>query len=137
MRPGGSIGAASVVDQNGKPMPDKFQSFMRATMRATAEAHGKVIERIDGDDTLWRWRRDPQVAEAMVGRTVGDSTTARGARLHRVGSVGTPLQRRDGLHRGRSACTGRRTAVHAARYTPTRLDRLLGWLMNRWCRAFS
>ena len=76
MRPGGSIGAASVVDQNGKPMPDKFQSFMRATMRATAEAHGKVIERIDGDDTLWRWRRDPQVAEAMVGRTVGDSTTA-------------------------------------------------------------
>lgn len=118
MRPGGSIGAASVVDQNGKPMPDKFQSFMRATMRATAEAHGKVIERIDGDDTLWRWRRDPQVAEAMVGRTVGDSTTRRGARLHRVGSVGTPLQRRDGLHRGRSACTGRRTAVHAARIHP-------------------
>ena len=64
MRPGGSIGAASVVDQNGKPMPDKFQSFMRATMRATAEAHGKVIERIDGDDTLWRWRRHPPGAQA-------------------------------------------------------------------------
>ncbi|MFQ8805010.1 MAG: NfeD family protein [Alistipes indistinctus] len=76
MRPGGSIGAASVVDQNGKPMPDKFQSFMRATMRATAEAHGKVIERIDGDDTSGAGGADPQVAEAMVGRTVGDSTTA-------------------------------------------------------------
>lgn len=36
MRPGASIGAASVVDQSGRPMPDKFQSFMRATMRATA-----------------------------------------------------------------------------------------------------
>ena len=117
MRPGGSIGAASVVDQNGKPMPDKFQSFMRATMRATAEAHGKVIERIDGDDTLWRWRRDPQVAEAMVGRTVGDSTTAGVLRLHRVGSVGTPLQRRDGLHRGRSACS--RAAYSSTRCTNT------------------
>ena len=57
MRPGGSIGAASVVDQSGRPMPDKFQSFMRATMRATAESHGKVIERIDGRDTIWRWHR--------------------------------------------------------------------------------
>lgn len=43
MRPGASIGAASVVDQSGRPMPTKFQSFMRATMRATAESHGKVI----------------------------------------------------------------------------------------------
>ena len=77
MRPGASIGAASVVDQSGRPMPDKFQSFMRATMRATAESHGKVIERIDGGDTVWRWHRDPLVAEAMVGRSAGDSTTLR------------------------------------------------------------
>ena len=52
MRPGGSIGAASVVDGSGRPMPDKFQSFMRATMRATAEAHGRIIDRIDGTDTV-------------------------------------------------------------------------------------
>lgn len=77
MRPGASIGAASVVDQSGRPMPDKFQSFMRAMMRATAESHGKVIERIDGGDTVWRWHRDPLVAEAMVGRSAGDSTTLR------------------------------------------------------------
>ncbi len=75
MHPGGSIGAASVVDQNGQPMPDKFQSFMRATMRATAESHGQVIERIENGDTIRRWWRDPQTAEAMVGRTVADSTT--------------------------------------------------------------
>lgn len=130
MRPGGSIGAASVVDQNGKPMPDKFQSFMRATMRATAEAHGKVIERIDGDDTLWRWRRDPQVAEAMVGRTVGDSTTAgvlaftASEALEHHYSEGTASTVDEVLAQGGV----QQYTLHE--YTPTRLDRLLGWLMN-------
>ena len=41
MRNGSSIGAATVVNQNGEVMPDKYQSFMRAMMRATAESHGK------------------------------------------------------------------------------------------------
>lgn len=50
MRPGGNIGAATVVDHTGEVVPDKFQSYMRATMRATAEAKG----------------RDPDIAQAMV-----------------------------------------------------------------------
>jgi len=50
MRPGGNIGAATVVDQTGEEAPDKFQSYMRSTMRSTAEATG----------------RDPQIAQAMV-----------------------------------------------------------------------
>lgn len=50
MRRGANIGAATVVDQTGKPMPDKYQSYMRAMMRSTAEANG----------------RDPQIAQAMV-----------------------------------------------------------------------
>jgi membrane-bound serine protease (ClpP class) len=50
MAPGSSIGAATVVDQTGKPMPDKYQSYMRSIMRSTAEVNG----------------RDPQIAEAMV-----------------------------------------------------------------------
>ncbi|MBQ9892358.1 MAG: nodulation protein NfeD [Bacteroidales bacterium] len=50
MRTGSSIGAATVVDQTGRVMPDKYQSFMRGMMRSTAEARG----------------RDPLVAEAMV-----------------------------------------------------------------------
>lgn len=50
MRPGANIGAATVVDQTGKPLPDKYQSYMRSMMRATAEAKG----------------RDPQIAQAMV-----------------------------------------------------------------------
>ena len=50
MRTGSSIGAATVVDQSGGVMPDKYQSFMRGMMRSTAQATG----------------RDPQIAESMV-----------------------------------------------------------------------
>lgn len=65
MRPGGSIGAATVVNETGAQMPDKYQSYMRATMRATAEAHGKDTI-INGSDTTFNWKRDPLIAEAMV-----------------------------------------------------------------------
>ncbi|KPL16668.1 MAG: serine protease [Bacteroides sp. SM23_62] len=65
MRPGGSIGAATVVNQTGEVVPDKFQSFMRSTMRATAEAHGRDTV-ISGNDTIISWHRDPRIAEAMV-----------------------------------------------------------------------
>ncbi len=65
MRKGGSIGAATVVDQSGNVVPDKFQSFMRSTMRATAEAKG-YDTLISGNDTILKWRRDPRIAEAMV-----------------------------------------------------------------------
>lgn len=65
IRPGGSIGAATVVNQSGEVVPDKFQSFMRSTMRATAEAHGKDTI-VQGNDTIYKWHRDPKIAEAMV-----------------------------------------------------------------------
>ena len=65
MRPGGSFGAATVVNQTGEQMPDKYQSYMRATMRATAEAHGQDTI-INGNDTIYKWKRDPMIAEAMV-----------------------------------------------------------------------
>lgn len=41
MRTGSSIGAATVVNQSGEVMPDKYQSFMRGMMRATAQATGR------------------------------------------------------------------------------------------------
>ena len=47
---GANIGAATVVNQTGEAMPDKYQSYMRSMMRSTAEAKG----------------RDPQIAQAMV-----------------------------------------------------------------------
>jgi membrane-bound serine protease (ClpP class) len=65
MRPGAKIGAATVVNQTGEQVPDKYQSYMRATMRATAEAHGKDTV-IRGTDTTLVWHRDPAIAEAMV-----------------------------------------------------------------------
>ncbi len=65
MRRGATIGAATVVNQTGEQVPDKYQSYMRAMMRATAEAHGRDTIVRDGD-TLIRWHRDPRIAEAMV-----------------------------------------------------------------------
>lgn len=41
MRKGANIGAATVVDQEGKVVPDKYQSYMRSMMRSTAEATGR------------------------------------------------------------------------------------------------
>ncbi|MGC8802313.1 MAG: NfeD family protein [Bacteroidales bacterium] len=65
MRKGASIGAATVVDQEGKVVPDKYQSYMRAIMRSTAQAHGKKPV-VKGNDTVWVWHRDPDIAQAMV-----------------------------------------------------------------------
>lgn len=50
MSPGASIGAATVVTGTGEKAPDKYQSYMRSIMRATAEEN----------------RRDPRIAEKMV-----------------------------------------------------------------------
>lgn len=50
MNEGSTIGAATVVNQNGEVMPEKYQSFMRAMMRSTAQAQG----------------RNPFIAEHMV-----------------------------------------------------------------------
>src|SRR5262249_23273827 len=51
MSPGASIGAATVVNgSDGSAAPDKYQSYMRSIMRATAEENG----------------RRPEIAEGMV-----------------------------------------------------------------------
>ncbi|MGL1885088.1 MAG: nodulation protein NfeD [Reichenbachiella sp.] len=54
MASGASIGAATVVTQDGAAAPDKYQSYMRSIMRSTAEATG----------------RNPSIAEAMVDETI-------------------------------------------------------------------
>ena len=66
MRKGANIGAATVVSGvSGESMPDKYQSYMRSVIRSTAEAHGKDTI-VAGNDTIYRWIRDPHIAEAMV-----------------------------------------------------------------------
>lgn len=69
MREGANIGAATVVNDNGEKMPDKYQSYMRSTIRSTAESHGKMKCVVNGD-TVEKWRRDPLIAEAMVDESV-------------------------------------------------------------------
>lgn len=69
MRTGANIGAATVVNQTGEAMPDKYQSYMRSIMRATAEAQGKDTI-ILGSDTITTWRRDPRIAESMVDQSL-------------------------------------------------------------------
>lgn len=66
MRQGANIGAATVVNDDGEKMPDKYQSYMRSIIRSTAESHGKV-KRGDSSEV---WLRDPIVAEAMVDERV-------------------------------------------------------------------
>ena len=63
MAPTASMGASTVVNGQGEPMPEKYQSYMKSIMRATAEGHGKVYSEAD---SAWRWRRDPAIAEQMV-----------------------------------------------------------------------
>ena len=65
MREGANIGAATVVNETGAALPDKYQSYMRSLMRSTAEAHGQDTI-IHGQDTTYQWKRDPKIAEAMV-----------------------------------------------------------------------
>jgi len=65
MREGANIGAATVVNETGAALPDKYQSYMRSLMRSTAEAHGQDTI-IHGKDTTYQWKRDPKIAEAMV-----------------------------------------------------------------------
>ena len=48
MVPGGSIGAATVVDQAGQKVGEKYQSFMRSEMRAIAEKNGRRVDIAQG-----------------------------------------------------------------------------------------
>ncbi len=60
MDEGSNIGSATVVDGEGKPAPDKYQSYMRSLMRSTAQTN----------------KRNPEIAASMVGSVVGtDSIT--------------------------------------------------------------
>lgn len=70
MRNSANIGAATVVDALGDKAPDKYQSYMRSLIRSTAESHGKDTIISANNDTVYKWKRDPQIAEAMVDERV-------------------------------------------------------------------
>ena len=48
MVPGASMGASTVVDQSGQKQSEKYQSYMRSEMRATAEKNGRRTDIAQG-----------------------------------------------------------------------------------------
>lgn len=117
MRKGASIGAATVVTEKAEALPDKYQSYMRSMMRSTAEARG----------------RDPRIAEAMVDpriaiEGVNDSgkvltlTSTEALKLNYCNGIAESEQEALAL----AGITNYKTIL----YTPTLVDRMIGWLMH-------
>jgi len=133
MTPGSSIGAATVVNQQGEAAPDKYQSYMRATMRATAEAQGKdtIIE--DGD-TIYQWRRNPAVAEAMVDESVVvDGISKEGEVLTFTATEALENNFADAIVQGIPEVVKRvnhKGSYELKSFELTPLERLIGWLVN-------
>ncbi len=132
MRSGASLGAATVVNQTGEKLPDKYQSYMRATMRATAEAHGKDTI-IAGQDTTIRWKRDPQIAEAMVDERVYIPNVIDSGKILTF----TPLEaQKNGYCEGIFETVDevlKQEKMDGARiveYKPTALEKFIGFMVN-------
>ena len=133
MKKGANIGAATVGNQTGEAMPDKYQSYMRSTIRSTAEAKGKDTIYINGKQQL-QWRRDPLIAEAMVDQRIVvpgliDSTmvltfTTEEAIKHgfcegEAKSIDDIIENKLNIH-----------DYKVISYTPSKLDNILGWLTS-------
>ena len=132
MRPGSKIGAATVVNQTGDVVPDKFQSYMRATMRSTAEFHGKDTLVVD-NDTIIKWKRDPKVAEAMVDPSIfipgvidtgkvltftAEEAVANGYCEGLVNNI-SELLKKEGIE-----------MYELAEFKPTPIDKIISFLLN-------
>ncbi|MDL2265862.1 nodulation protein NfeD [Parabacteroides sp. OttesenSCG-928-G07] len=133
MRRGASMGAATVVDQTGGEMPDKYQSFMRSMIRATAEAHGKDTL-IQNGDTIMTWKRDPLIAEAMVDeRTVVPNLIDSGKVLTLTAEEAVKWRYCDGIAESVDEVITQHlgyTNYETIHYTPSWLDNLRGFLMS-------
>lgn len=133
MRKSATIGAATVVTIQGDAAPDKYQSYMRGMIRATAESHGKDTL-IQSGDTAYVWKRDPKLAEAMVDERVVipdlvDSTQV----LTLTASQAVELNYCEGIAENIDEVATR--YLHFAdyeveSYNPTTYDYIKGFLMN-------
>ena len=125
MSPGSSMGAATVVDGQGNPMPDKYQAYMSSIMRSTAEHHGRYTA---PGDSVARWRRDPALAAGMVRVDSVVSFTA--AEAIKVGFAdGTAVSVPDVL---------RQLGVdnpQIENFEPTTTDNIIGFLSSAAVRA--
>ena len=132
MREGASIGAATVVNGTGEAMPDKYQSYMRSMIRATAQAHGKDTL-IQGRDTLYRWKRDPRIAEAMVDERIAIEGVTDSGRIvtftpheaMQYGFCDGIAENIDGMLQAEQV-----TDYTMVNYEPTVADGIIGFLVN-------
>lgn len=140
MRSSASMGAATVVSgTDGAKAPDKYQSYMRGIMRATAESHGKDTVYQNGD-TLVEWSRDPLIAEAMVAEHViipgyVDSTQI----LTLTASQALDLGYCDGIAENINQIAVEFLGYkdyNITVYNPTLYDKIKGFLMNGLLQAF-
>ena len=133
MREGANIGAATVVNgTSGEAMPDKYQSYMRSMIRATAQSHGKDTVAVDGKMQV-RWKRDPHIAEAMVDERIYIEGVTDSGQIVTF----TP---HEAMQHG--FCDGIAENIeqvleqeHVSEYTlksyqPTTMDRIIGFLIN-------
>lgn len=139
MRKGANIGAATVVDQSGTQMPDKYQSYMRATIRSTAEAHGKDTIVENGKRSIV-WKRDPQIAEAMVDDRIvipnvidsGKVLTLTADEAIRYGFCEGIADNIDDIITNKLHIEDYQLVV----YHPSWIDNALGWLTSPGVQAF-
>lgn len=133
MRPGANIGAATVVNQTGEAMPDKYQSYMRSMIRSTAEAQGKDTL-VEAGDTVFRWRRDPKIAEAMVDdRIVIPHLIDSGKVLTFTAEEAAKWGYCDGIASSTDEVITRYLgypAYELKTYAPSTFDKIKGFLMN-------
>jgi membrane-bound serine protease (ClpP class) len=138
MRKGASIGAATVVGQTGEQMPDKYQSYMRAMMRATAESHGRDTI-INGSDTTYKWIRDPLIAEAMVDdRTIVPNLIDSGKTLTLTAEEAVKWRYCEGIAESVSDVIENHLNIKEYKletYQPTWLDNLMGFMMNPFLQS--
>jgi len=126
-----NFGAATVVNEKGEVVADKYQSYMRSMMRSTAQSHGKVTKIVDGD-TVVRWFRDPIIAEAMV----DPRTKVKGLDSGKVVTFTATEAIKFNYCEGEA--TDLKEVIKLAgvqkyeikEYTATSFDKLMGWLLS-------
>jgi membrane-bound serine protease (ClpP class) len=117
MAPGSNIGAATVVDQEGKVLPDKYQSYMRSMMRSTAEASG----------------RNPQIAQAMVDPNIyvaGISDSGQVLTFTTSEAIANDFCEAEVINREEIMKHAGIEQYEFVEHEVTATDKIIGWLIN-------
>ena len=91
------IGAATVVTSTGEVAPEKYQSLMRATMRATAEAKGwspSIAANMVGD-ALSKSREQQSVITFTTKGAISNHYCTQGNCTHQVATIEELLQQKE------------------------------------------